>query len=803
MFLKKDDIIKNYVVEELLGAGNFGQVYRVHDIKEPNNLYALKKMESNVSDYLETAIQREIRIMKEVENYNSVKLYEAFDLDDFHFMLLELCDYDLKTYLKKKHKICNELEIYLIFSQLNNCFRKMREGNEKVIHRDLKLDNIMIKLDNNIPILGFIVKLSDFGLSKSLSDNEITRTTVGTPITQAPEIIFGKGHNSKCDLWSIGVIIYQLLFNTYPINASSKAELINKIKNFKKVEVPNNINNPISKECLDLLNKLLKKDPEKRLTFEEYFVHKFFSQEHKMKLLKLYCKDEYDKIIKEQEKKLEIKRINLSDKEFNEKFMKLRLIKDNEIYKLYKAKNQENNNIVYIKELLRSSIDKNKKILNIFNKEIKLLSILKDFNFPKCLEIYETEKYYFFIFEYFNGNILDDYILKRKGIFSESLKNSIILQLKPTFSEMKKKKIKLENINSNNLIFSYYQNENNFMIKLFDYYISSTFIKEKKPLIKFNFDDFIDKEKNKIDKNIQNANNYLENIKPHIKDEDLENILDIIKIKIEFIINYFNELFTDKNIIEIELMSHFYKEIIILLYFCLLECKIIISFLNINADKNLNEIDKTSQEIHLLKIYLNNDKKYDYANINFLDDSKIWYYNKENPTFDYFINIFNQMKNQLDLMLNKYIEKNKKCFYLDDNYILDFGNVKSIVEKSIKEGNLEKLYSKLFENIITIEPTKNKNKMKKELNIVKYILEYIIFTKLILQNDENKSSLFEKIIENTKDTVSFSTFIGNKMKYYKEKEILEIAKTNEDEERENILLEKLINFYIKIIKYIK
>ena len=93
--------------------------------------------------------------------------------------------------------------------------------------------------------------------------------------------------------------------------------------------------------------------------------------------------------------------------------------------------------------------------------------------------------------------------------------------------------------------------------------------------------------------------------------------------------------------------------------------------------------------------------------------------------------------------------------------------------------------------------------MKKELNIVKYILEYIIFTKLIMQNDENKSTIFEKIIENTKDTVSFSTFIGNKMKYYKEKEILEIVKTNEDEERENILLEKLINFYIKIIKYIK
>ena len=795
--------IKNYIIEDLLGAGQFGKVYRIHDKNDPNKLYALKQMKFQDSDYLEDAIKTEIMIMKKVENKNSVKLYDSFDIDEFHYMILELCDGDLdglKMKRSRAKKPFNELEVLLIISQLNDCFHKMREGKEKIIHRDLKLANIMIKYDKNIPVLGYIVKLSDFGLSKELNENELTATIVGTPLTQAPEVLCKEKYDSKCDLWSIGVIIYQLLFDRIPFNVKSKQELIDKIKKMKKLDIPKDI--PVSNECIDLLNKLFQKDREKRITFEQYFNHKFFSQEHKMELLKIYCKDEYEKIIKEQEMEKEITRFNLTDEEFDSKFVKLRLIKDYEKYKLFKAKYKENNNIVYIKEILRESIDKSKENQNIFNQEIELLSKLKGFNFPKCLEIYETKTYYFFIFEYFNGNILDDYIVKRKGILNDSLKKSIILQLKPSFIELQKRNIILKDISSDNLIFSYYQNENIFMIKLFDYYISSIFIK-KEPIIKFKFNEFIDEDNSK--KNVENnqtPNNYLENIKPHIKDEDIENILDLIKTKIEFIIKYFKEFLDDKNIIEIEYMSYYLKEIIILLYFSLLECKIILSFLNINADKNLNEIDKTAQEIHLLKIYLNKDKKYDYSNINFLDDTKIWYYNKENPTFDFYINAFNKMKKQLDSMINKYIEKNKNYFYLTDD-VLDFNKVKNIIEQSIKEGNLEKLFSKLFENTVFIDPSKNKKKMKSELNIVKYILEYILFIKLISQNVENNSLNFENIIEKSKNTIIFSTFIGNKIKYYKDKEILKVSNLIEDEDRENILLEKMINLYTKIIKYIK
>ena len=214
MYIPKN--IKNYIIEDLIGSGAFGKVYRIHDINDINKLYALKQMKFQDSDYLEKAIETEILIMKKVENKNSVKLYDAFDIDEFHYMILELCDGDLqgiKRNRSRANKPFNELEVLLIISQLNDCFRKMREGKEKIIHRDLKLANIMIKYDKNVPVLGYMIKLSDFGLSKELNENELTTTTVGTPLTQAPEVLSKEKYDSKCDLWSIGVIIYELIFN--------------------------------------------------------------------------------------------------------------------------------------------------------------------------------------------------------------------------------------------------------------------------------------------------------------------------------------------------------------------------------------------------------------------------------------------------------------------------------------------------------------------------------------------------------------------------------------------------------------
>ena len=807
--MRKGDLVNQYVIEELIGKGQFGKVFRVHDKDDIKKIYALKMIEiRNNYSRLKPYIETEIESMKEVECENSVKLMESFDYSDdfqgYRCLVLELCDGVLNDIHEKNIKNSqkfNELEVYMIMSQLNNCLKKMREGKKVIIHRDLKLDNILIKKDERIPIIKFSVKLSDFGLSKKMKDNDdLTNTQLGTPLTKAPEIWAQLNYNAKSDLWSIGIIIYQLLFNKTPFNVETQVQLKNWIKKFKKLEWTEEMKKNVSNECIDLLNNLLIKDPDKRIDFDKYFEHKFFSEEHKNKLMEKFFYSKMDKVIKKVPLKLE---------DFEKRYMKLMILKEYKGLKLYKGKNKKNNQIVYIKEIIRDIIDKNEENSNKFSKEIELLSILKGVNFPNCLGLYVTEKFYFIIIEYYTGKILEDFIGKRKGKLDEPLKKSILMQLGHAFTKLKKNKINLEDISNKSLIFSYYQNENNFGIKIFDYFINSIFFKKYDNSPIFKFTDFITNKQVENENNIQNENNFSGGIKPILKDEDLENVLNIIKNKIEFIINYFKEFFDEKNIFEIEMFSNFIKEIIILLYFCLLECKIIIKFLNIDADKKIDEIDKSAQEIHLLKIYLNKDNKYDYSNINFLEDLKIWHYNKENPTFDYFINIYHQLKNQLELLLGDYIKQNLMNFSFIQNAknniveeSLDYDLEKKIFENCIKEGNLENLFSKFFENVITLYPVKNKNKIAKELSLVKYILEYIIFIKLILQNDNDNISKFEKIIEISNDSISFATFIGYEIKNYNEKKILNYAiYKDEDENTENILLKKMINFYIKINKY--
>ena len=282
--------IKQYVIESLIGSGSFGKVYKVHDNNNEKKIYALKEIDIQDKpnkNYLEGAIQREISIMKRIENENSVKLIEEFEYDDCNYLVLELCDGDLngeyKRYIKKKKKPYNELGVYMIMSQLNNCFKKMREGDEKVIHRDLKLDNILIKYDKNVPIIGFTIKLSDFGLSKTMKENDMTATNVGTPITKAPEIFLKTDYTHKVDLWSIGIIMYQLLFKgEIPFKVKTSKELVNELKKFKKLTLPDAMRKSLSDECFDLLNHLLVKEENERIDFEDYFEHKFFSEEHKM-----------------------------------------------------------------------------------------------------------------------------------------------------------------------------------------------------------------------------------------------------------------------------------------------------------------------------------------------------------------------------------------------------------------------------------------------------------------------------------------------------------------------------------------
>ena len=143
---------------------------------------------------------------------------------------MELCDDNLENFLQKKKRFTQD-EIYKIMIQLNKTFKIMFKN--QIVHRDLKLENILVKYINKEKS-DYIVKLTDYGVSKQVSTTQICKTLAGTCLTMAPEVLEGDGENydsSKCDLWSIGVIIYRLFFNDYPYKGKTEYALIKTIKN--------------------------------------------------------------------------------------------------------------------------------------------------------------------------------------------------------------------------------------------------------------------------------------------------------------------------------------------------------------------------------------------------------------------------------------------------------------------------------------------------------------------------------------------------------------------------------------------
>ena len=151
-------------------------------------------------------------------NENSIKFYESFETDDEFSIVMELADENLNKFTKhKENKRLNIQEIREILIQLNNTFKIMNE--KKIVHRNLKPRNILIKYKDK-KHKDFIAKLCDYGISKITTEYTQAKTmNKGTITYMAPEIMRLKEDNrysNKCDLWSLGIIIYKLYFGEVP-----------------------------------------------------------------------------------------------------------------------------------------------------------------------------------------------------------------------------------------------------------------------------------------------------------------------------------------------------------------------------------------------------------------------------------------------------------------------------------------------------------------------------------------------------------------------------------------------------------
>ena len=145
-----------------------------------------------------------------------------------------------------------ESQILDWFSQLVSAVQHVHE--KKIIHRDLKSKNVFLTTSN-------IIKLGDFGIARILrTTNEKAKTMVGTPYYLSPEVIEGKAYTAKTDIWSLGVILYELCCLKPPFNAQNIHALGYKITKGSYASLPNKYSSEIKK----LVALLLQVDPAKR-----------------------------------------------------------------------------------------------------------------------------------------------------------------------------------------------------------------------------------------------------------------------------------------------------------------------------------------------------------------------------------------------------------------------------------------------------------------------------------------------------------------------------------------------------------
>ena len=261
---------KNYKKLNPIGKGVFGTIYEglntIDNQKVALKVINLEKLYEMGGDYILSTIQKEEQNMKKCECESTVKFYGHYEEGNNHIMVMELCDETLKQFLEKREKGLSSEEIFNIFSKLNNAFKKMYDN--QIIHRDIKPENILIKYNDANKTI-FVPKLTDFGFSKELRKYS-TSTIVGTFQMIAPEIINKKPYNSKADLWSLGLTIYYCYFKEYPYNGKNKKLIVEALKEGIKLKRAQGL------FLADLIDKLLVEDPNKRLSWKEYFEHPFF-----------------------------------------------------------------------------------------------------------------------------------------------------------------------------------------------------------------------------------------------------------------------------------------------------------------------------------------------------------------------------------------------------------------------------------------------------------------------------------------------------------------------------------------------
>ncbi|XP_056881366.1 serine/threonine-protein kinase ULK3 isoform X1 [Takifugu flavidus] len=261
--------LADFLLTERLGSGTYATVYKAYRKGDSREVVAVKVVAKKTLNKASTEnLLTEIEILKSIRHPHIVQLKDfQWDADNI-YLILEWCSGgDLSRFIRSRRMLPEKVARRFL-QQMACALQFLHERN--ISHLDLKPQNILL--------CGSVLKLADFGFAQYMSPWDEHSVLRGSPLYMAPEMVCRRQYDSRVDLWSVGVILYEALFGRAPFASKSFAELEEKIRSDQAVELPPG--SRVSQDCRDLLLRLLERRPDARITFADFFSHPFVDLEH-------------------------------------------------------------------------------------------------------------------------------------------------------------------------------------------------------------------------------------------------------------------------------------------------------------------------------------------------------------------------------------------------------------------------------------------------------------------------------------------------------------------------------------------
>lgn len=282
--------VGNFILQEALGTGSFATVYRGVNPLDGESVAIKAITISRLTEEVAAALETEIRLQSGLSHPNIVKLLNVQRNQKYIFLTLELCSGgDLTSFVRRNGPL-DEVTARRLMIDLAAGLKYLHDRN--LAHRDIKPQNLLLS-SSDISLAR--LRIADFGFARSLPAESLAHTLVGSPLYMAPELLSFKPYNTRADLWSVGVVLSEMLIGRPPFTGANPLDLLSHILANPWLQgtasgaaiaqnahscggvLPEAVAERVSPACKAVLRGLLRAEPEFRMTHEQFFASEWLS----------------------------------------------------------------------------------------------------------------------------------------------------------------------------------------------------------------------------------------------------------------------------------------------------------------------------------------------------------------------------------------------------------------------------------------------------------------------------------------------------------------------------------------------